>query len=73
MAHDPTTPDESLQESTVIHGELIFERQREAAATREHALKAAELERKRDAQKCLVLRMLNRKEEKQSPHLRLVT
>ncbi len=73
MAHDPTTPNESMQESAVIQGEQIFERRREAAAARARALKVAELERKRDAQKRLVLRVLNRNEEQKSPHLRLVT
>jgi hypothetical protein len=73
MAHDPTTPDESLQESAVIQGESKFERQREAAAAGTRALKVAELERKRNAQKRLVLRMLNRKEEDKKPHLRVVT
>ena len=73
MAHESTTPDENRQESTVIHGELLFARLREAAASRARALKAAEFERQQAAHKRLVRRMLNCKEEKQSPDLRLIT
>jgi hypothetical protein len=73
MAHDPTTSDESQQESAIFHGESIFQTKREATAARARALKVAELEKKNDAHKRLVLRMLNRKEEKKSPYLRSVT